>query len=262
MTKNKELETFYQAVYLKGEKKHFTPFLAKGNTSTEAQEVINEIDWDDKTVLDVGCGTGNFANAVAKKGAKHVLGIDFAEEAIRIAKKRYKQKKLDFKIQDVKQLDKKFDVIVSVGTIEHMDNPIMILKKFKKCLNSNGKIIITTPNWTNPRGYILMTLKMLFDSPITLADLHYLTPLNHQEWAQKLEMKLKFRTIEKPWAHGDVLLSDFKRRLPNVLRDSKLPNNQKRINELIKWLEKYVIPLDNSMKHSGAVGLYFYSMKR
>ena len=72
----------------------------------------------------------------------------------------------------------------------------------------------------------------------------------------------KFRTIEKPWAHGDVLLSDFKRRLPNVLRDSKLPNNQKRINELIKWLEKYVIPLDNSMKHSGAVGLYVYSMKR
>ena len=106
-----------------------------------------------------------------------------------------------------------------------------------------------------------MTLKYLFESPVTLADLHYLTPLNHQKWAQKLNMSLKFRTIEKSWAHGDLLLSDFKRRLPNVLRDSKLPNNKKRINNLIKWLREYVIPLDHTSNHSGAVGLYIYSIK-
>ena len=259
MTKNKELEAFYQAVYLKGEKKHFTPFLAKGNTSTEAQEVINEIDWDDKIVLDVGCGTGNFANAVAKKGAKHVLGIDFAEEAIRIAKKRYKQKKLDFKIQDVKQLDKKFDVIVSIGTIEHMDNPIMILKKFKKCLNSNGKIIITTPNWTNPRGYILMTLWFLFNAPITLADLHYLTPNDHLNMAKKLNMKIKWRTIEQSWGNGDVMIKDFQRRIPNVMRDMGIKIEQKQIKQFLKWLKTNVVSMDNSLPQNGAIGLYVYS---
>ena len=261
MEKNQDLRKFYRKVYSKGEKMHFTPFVVRGTPTSDSLEIIKEISWKNKSVLDVGCGTGLFAYRVAKKGAK-VLGIDYADEAIDIANKTHVHKNLEFKKINVSHVKGKYDVIVSIGTLEHMDKPFNMLKNLKKHLNKNGKIIVTTPNWTNPRGYILMTLTMLFDSPITLADLHYLTPLNHQEWAQKLEMKLKFRTIEKPWAHGDVLLSDFKRRLPNVLRDSKLPNNQKRINELIKWLEKYVIPLDNSMKHSGAVGLYVYSMKR
>ena len=141
MTKNKELETFYQAVYLKGEKKHFTPFLAKGNTSTEAQEVINEIDWDDKTVLDVGCGTGNFANAVAKKGAKHVLGIDFAEEAIRIAKKRYieaSKKKIDNNVsyhQSLSEIPDNLDFAI-IATTANVRRPVIENLLTKKPLDT------------------------------------------------------------------------------------------------------------------------------
>ena len=97
MAKNKELEAFYQSVYLKGEKKHFTPFVTKGTTSSEAQEVIKEMKWKGKRVLDVGCGTGNFAKEVSKNNAKYVLGIDYAEEAIKIAQKNNKQKNLEFK---------------------------------------------------------------------------------------------------------------------------------------------------------------------
>ena len=51
-----------------------------------ADEILKETKWKSKKVLDVGCGTGNFALKAAKNGA-HVLGIDFAEEAIKIAKK-------------------------------------------------------------------------------------------------------------------------------------------------------------------------------
>ena len=112
MTKNKELESFYQNVFLKGEKKHFTPFITKGTTSTETQEVIKEITWKGKRILDVGCGTGNFAREVAKKDAKYVLGIDYADEAIKIAKKTNKRKNLKFKKLDVIKLDEKFDIIV------------------------------------------------------------------------------------------------------------------------------------------------------
>ena len=39
--------------------------------------------WKGKRVLDVGCGTGNFAREIAKKDAKYVLGIDYADEAIK-----------------------------------------------------------------------------------------------------------------------------------------------------------------------------------
>lgn len=97
--------------------------------------------------------------------------------------------------------------------------------------------------------------------PVTLADLHYLTPIDHEKWAKRLGMDMKWRTIEKSWAHGDVLIKDFKRRIPNVLTDAKLPNKKENILSLIKWLENNALKLDNSLPHSGAVGLYVYSEK-
>ena len=259
MRKNKELETFYQSVYLKGEKKHFTPFVTKGTTSTEAKEVIKEMKWKGKRVLDVGCGTGNFAREIAKKDAKYVLGIDYADEAIKIAEKNNKEKNLKFKKLDVIKLDEKFDIIVSIGTIEHMDNPIKIIKKLKSCLNKNGKIILTTPNWTNPRGYVLMTLYFLFNAPITLADLHYLTPNEHLKMAKKLNMKLKWRTIEASWGNGKIMIKDFEKRIPNILKDMNKKIDKKQIKLFLKWLKDNVSDMNNSLPQNGAIGLYVYS---
>lgn len=244
---------------MKGEKKHFTPFVTKGTTSTEAKEVIKEMKWKGKRVLDVGCGTGNFAREIAKKDAKYVLGIDYADEAIKIAEKNNKEKNLKFKKLDVIKLDEKFDIIVSIGTIEHMDNPIKIIKKLKSCLNKNGKIILTTPNWTNPRGYVLMTLWFLFNAPITLADLHYLTPNEHLKMAKKVNMKLKWRTIEASWGNGKIMIKDFEKRIPNIMKDMDKKIDKKRIKIFLKWLKNNVSDMDNSLPQNGAIGLYVYS---
>ena len=262
MTKNKELEKFYQSVYLKGEKKHFTPFITKGKTSTEAQEVIKELNWKGKTVLDVGCGTGNFAFKVAKKNAKYVLGIDYAEQAIVLAQKKHKHPNLQFKKINAKDVKEKFDIIVSIGTLEHMDKPYEMLKNFKKHLKPNGKMIITSPNWTNPRGDMLIILYFLFNAPITLADLHYLTPKDFEKWAQKLKMNLKWRTFEKSWAHGDTLVKDFKRRIPNILKDMDITVKKSNIDMLLKWIKKNIVEFDNSLEHSGATGIYIFTNKK
>ena len=259
LKENKQLETFYQGVYKKGEKKHFTPFVTKGTTSTEVKEILKQINWKSKRVLDVGCGTGNFVNEVSRRGVKYVLGIDYAEEAIKIAKTKYSKKNLEFKTQDVKEIDDKFDVIVSIGTIEHMDKPIDILKKLKKCLKPNGKIILTTPNWTNPRGYVLMTLHFLFNAPITLADLHYLTPNEHLKMAKKLNMKMKWRTIEQSWGNGDIMIKDFQRRIPNIMKDMKMKLDDKKMKLFMEWLKTNVVSMNNSLPQNGAIGLYIYS---
>lgn len=259
--KNKKLKKFYNKVYLKGEEKHYTSFLTNGTPSEEFNEVLKEVNWKGKNIIDIGCGTGLFPYLVAKKGA-NVLGIDYSDEAIKIAKKRYNLPNLAYENIDVtKNMTGKYDVIVSIGTLEHMDKPYEMLKLFKRHLKNRGKIIITSPNWTNPRGYVLMALYHLFDAPITLADLHYLTPIDFQNWAKKLEMNLKWRTIDKSWAHGDVLIKDFKRRIPNVLSDAKLPTHPFKINRFLNWLGKNVLPFNNSLQHSGATGLYVFSKK-
>jgi len=210
LRKNKTLRKFYDKVYVKGEKKHFTTYRESSSTS-EIKEVLKQISWKSKTVLDVGCGTGFFAFSVAKRGAR-VLGIDFSEEAIEIANSQYLHKNLEFKSIDVGKIKEKFDVIVSNGTLEHLDDPLKTLKLFKKHLNPNGKIIITSPNWTNPRGYVLLTLLYLFKAPITLVDLHYFTPVDFQNFAKKLGMKLTWKTFDRSWSHGDILIKDFEKR--------------------------------------------------
>ena len=260
MRKNVNLKNFYNAVYTKGERKHFTTFIAQGTPTSESDEILNEVKWRGKKVLDVGCGTGLFAWNVAKKGG-NVMGIDYSEVAIEIANTRPKVSNLKFEKIDVKEIKGKFDVIVSIGTLEHMDDPLKTLRIMKKHLLPKGRIIITSPNYTNPRGYFLMTLLHLFGSPVTLADLHYQSPLDFMNYGKKLDMKLKWRTIDKSWAHGEVLIKDFKRRIPNVLRDSKLPCNKKNIKKFIDWIEENVLPFNNDLPHSGATGLYNFSLK-
>ena len=261
VVQNSKLKTFYNKVYKKGESKHFTSFVTKGTPTDEVKEIIKELSWKNKSVLDVGCGTGLFAHKVSKLGPKQVLGIDFSKEAIEIAIQTHKNNNLQYQVLDVKEIKSKYDVIVSLGTLEHMDDPLKTLKILKKHLTKNGKLIVTSPNWTNPRGYILMTLWHLFNAPITLADLHYQTPVDFQNYAKKLGMRLKWRTIDRSWAHGEILIRDFQRRLPNVLRDAKLPKNSKNIENFIDWIEKNILPFDNTLNHSGATGLYIFSLK-
>jgi 2-polyprenyl-3-methyl-5-hydroxy-6-metoxy-1,4-benzoquinol methylase len=260
MNKNKNLKNFYNKVYLKGENKHFT-IKRESASLPEIKEVLKKISWKGKKVLDVGCGTGLFAFSAAKKGAV-VLGVDFSVEAIEIAQSQYIHKNLKFTTTDVGTIKEKFDVIVSNGTLEHMDSPIKTLRLLKRHLNKNGCLIITSPNWTNPRGHMLMPLLLLFDAPITLVDIHYFTPIDFKNFAKNLDMKLSWNTFDHSWGHGKMLVEDFKKRIPNVLRDSKLPNNKKKINLLIKWVEKNISSMNNDLPHSGATGLYKLSLKK
>lgn len=249
--KNKDLKKFYDKTFKK--KDRIRP-------TSEFEEVLKETTWRGKTILDVGCGTGKFAYIMAEKGAK-VLGIDYSKMAIETARRKYKHNNLTFKHLDItQQISGKYDVIVSIGTLEHFDKPFKMLRILKKHLNKGGIMIITSPNWSNPRGYILMCLYYLFDAPVTLADLHYFTPIDFMNWAKILHMKLKWRTIEKSWAHGEQLINDFKKRLPNVLSDANLPNSKRRIKNFLTWINEKILPLDNSLSHSGAIGLYtFYN---
>lgn len=248
---------FYEQIYSKGEKKHFTPFL-KSTKTIEIKEILKLTNWKNKSVLDVGCGTGELAYQISKKGS-NVLGIDFSTEAIKIANSNFSQKNLKFKNMNVKEIKDKFDIIISTGTFEHMKDPLSILKLFKRHLNKNGQIIILCPNWTNPRGYILMTLFYLFNSPITLADLHYFSPKDFENFSKIINMKLKWKTFDRSWAHGDDLIFDLKKRLPNVLRDSSLPKSKKNIDHFLNWINLNIVSMNNDLPHSGAIAIYLFT---
>ncbi|MEM4325817.1 MAG: class I SAM-dependent methyltransferase [Candidatus Pacearchaeota archaeon] len=103
-----------------------------------------------KVVLDIACGTGYGSAYLLKKGrAKKVYGGDISPEAINYAKKKYRNKKLFFKVMDATKMPFKnnfFDVIISFETIEHISEYTEFLCECKRVLKKNGRIIISTPN--------------------------------------------------------------------------------------------------------------------
>lgn len=256
---NRSVKKVYDAVYRKGETQHYTRLIfSKGGLTEDKQAVLESISWKGKTVLDVGCGTGEVAHLIAKKGAKEVLGIDYSPEAIREAKARGDLKNLAFKEVSLQKIPGTFDVVISMGTLEHTDDPYTAFTDLLRHVKKGGSLLLTCPNWLNPRGYMLQTLEKLFGAKITLADIHYLTPLQFIDWAKKLKLKLTWKTVDHDWAHGAKLVADFKRRIPNVLRDSKLPVDEKRIASYVEWIESHVVRIEKDTPFGGVTGVYHF----
>lgn len=106
-----------------------------------------------KVVLDVACGSGYGTNYLAEKGAKQVYGVDISKEAVDYAKKEYNHPKVKFIVgdaQDISLPDHSVDVVVSMETIEHVENSRKFLDEVKRVLAKDGLFILSTPS---ARGY-------------------------------------------------------------------------------------------------------------
>ena len=101
-----------------------------------------------KGVLDAACGCGYGSNILSKE-AKSVLGIDYSQEAIDYAQEVWAAKNITFKQveinSDLTTLGK-FDVVVSLETVEHLDAPIIeTCQKFHKILRPGGLLVLSHP---------------------------------------------------------------------------------------------------------------------
>lgn len=115
-------------------------------------KVVNERK-NTKTVLDIGCGTGDLVCQLAKKNI-NVIGIDFAKEMIDIAKKSAKKlriKKAIFEccsVFDYHFEPNKYDVISANGFIEYISYKELnkLLELSLKALKSGGSLVLGSRN--------------------------------------------------------------------------------------------------------------------
>lgn len=103
-----------------------------------------------KTVLDIACGEGYGSYLIKSWGAKQVDAFDIDLETINKAQERYHIKNLNYQVCNAEELeqatDKKYDLIVSFETIEHLKNPIKFLEAIKSVSKKDAIIIISCPN--------------------------------------------------------------------------------------------------------------------
>jgi MoaA/NifB/PqqE/SkfB family radical SAM enzyme len=108
--------------------------------------ISSKVDFNNKTVLDLGGGTGRFAKTIVKN-VKHLTLLDFSSRMLEEAKKELpKFSNVDFKNVDIEDvnfsLDKKYDIIIAISLLHHFKDEEKAIEKLKSYLISGGKLII------------------------------------------------------------------------------------------------------------------------
>jgi len=102
-------------------------------------------------ILDIGCGGGLLSEPMSRLGAS-VVGIDASEKNIQVAKFHAKKSKLkiDYKVASPEKLKAKikFDVVLNMEIIEHVNDINFFIKESSKLLKKNGVMFVATLNKT------------------------------------------------------------------------------------------------------------------
>jgi len=125
---------------------------------TDPKEIVYGLIAPGSFVLDLGCWTGRLGEKLKEEKDCRVVGVDINKEALKIAQKRL-DKVWQVDLNEPKNLvailaDNKFDYILAVDVLEHLQNPKELLGEInkvccfaiKKYLKKQGKLIVSLPN--------------------------------------------------------------------------------------------------------------------
>jgi SAM-dependent methyltransferase len=99
-----------------------------------------------RDVVDIACGEGYGTAGMRQAGARSVIGIDVAADAVAHASNKYG---IDARVGSAEAVplpDASADVIVSFETIEHVSQPARFISECSRILRTDGQLIASTPN--------------------------------------------------------------------------------------------------------------------
>lgn len=128
-------------LYTLGEKNFLGLLLTKIFNTPRLPEWVRLVNLKlDSSILDVGCGVGGLLLRLRKKGFSDLMGVDlfikdniFYKHGLRVFKK------------EIKDVEGKFDFIMLHHSLEHMPDPLSVLKKSYSLLKANRYILIRIP---------------------------------------------------------------------------------------------------------------------
>lgn len=156
-------------------------------------------------LLDVGCGSGHFLDLAATELANcDRVGIDFNEGAVAAALERGHDARLASQVELLQQVrGETFDAITCFQVVEHVADPMKLLRNLMSLLSPTGRLIVTVPNAAGPLRH--------FNAALTDIPPHHVTrwePATLRAAADELGWSLR-KLAREP--------------LPHYLWDSYLP---------------------------------------
>ena len=128
-------------------------------------QLINSFKTPQKTILDIGCGTGDFLK-VCKKNGWTVTGVEPNEKAKKIAEKKLNSHHNTNLYSEINNLPKNaFDIITLWHVLEHVPNIEEYIIALKKLLKPQGVLIIAVPNFKSFDAKYYQQFWAAFDAP-------------------------------------------------------------------------------------------------
>src|SRR5947209_167459 len=95
-----------------------------------------------KTVVDFGCGTGDEAIEMARRGAERVIGLDIREDLLTIARAAAEAAGVGERCAFQTEISEPADVIVSVDGFEHYADPAAVLTAMRSLIHQDGRVLV------------------------------------------------------------------------------------------------------------------------
>ena len=149
----------------------------------KVREIIDTYAEDKMKVLDAAAGSGYMSSWLCKRG--------FDVTALDVNINKWKAPEIPINFADLNKdicLDSNlFDIVISIETIEHLENPFHFISELHRVTKPNGLIVITTPNVHSIRSrlkFLFCSLPTLFEyindvkmgqhiTPVSMAQLIY-----------------------------------------------------------------------------------------
>ena len=178
-------------------------------------------------ILDIGCGGGLLSEPMKRLGAE-VVGIDASEKNISIAKLHSKKNKLKIKYvcssPENFKTKMKFDVILNMEIIEHVEDVDFFLKSCSQLLKKNGIMFVATLN---------RTLKSYLFAIIGAEYIMRWLPIGTHEWEKFIKPDYLINTLNK----YNLNLDKLDGMTFNLIKDEWSISSDKSVNYIGKFIK-------------------------
>ena len=178
-------------------------------------------------ILDVGCGGGLLSEPMSRMGA-NVTGIDASDKNIKIAKLHSKKNKLKINYlcssPEKLKIKKKFDVILNMEIVEHVEDIDFFLKSCSKLLKKNGLMFVATIN---------KTLKSYIFAIVGAEYVLRWLPIGTHEW----EKFVKPEDLKKILMKYDLSLNKLEGMNFNIIKDEWSISRDLSVNYIAKFIK-------------------------
>ncbi len=178
-------------------------------------------------ILDIGCGGGLLSEPMCRLGA-NVTGIDASTKNVKISKLHAKKDNLKINYicssPEKLKISKKFDVILNMEIVEHVEDISFFLKSCSKLLNKNGLMFVATIN---------KTLKSYVFAIVGAEYLLRWLPIGTHDW----EKFVKPEELKEILSKNNLFLKKLDGMHFNIIKDEWSITNDLSVNYIAKFLK-------------------------